>query len=242
MAAAPRLRLLCLHGSGLSGAFFRSQLGSLPRLLGRNVELRFLDGQLETEVAPEAAGAWQVVLPPENRRAWQYFDMFKEGDVWRAGDVGAGLDTVWDTVREEVAESGPFFGALGFSQGANVATALLARQHASGVDLGLRSVACLCGGFWGFWPAASWTGGRPGEDLLPLPFPSLHVLGRADPYLAQSRDLVECYADGPGHRRTVIEHDGGHMPFPPEKAARTAVMKQVSEFLLADAASSPRAL
>ena len=39
--------------------------------------------------------------------------------------------------------------------------------------------------------------------------PSLHILGRADPYLAQSRYLVESYVPCEGRR--VLEHEGGQI-------------------------------
>ncbi|CAE8715511.1 unnamed protein product, partial [Polarella glacialis] len=262
----------CLHGSGLNGAFLRKQLGRMPLSLPKTIpglEMFFLDGELPAPVAPEAQGAWKVVLSPEEQTvgARQYFEMWPEqadssSHAWRVGDVGAGLERCWQAVRAEVDRGGPFFAVLGYSQGANVAAALLARQASTNEDLGLRCSVNLCGGLFSFWPLhdglPSWSlpaGGVPlhstaGErsvrqvnaaeeafsfvaaqhQLLPLRgVPSLHVIGLADPYLAESRALVECYAAGCDRR--IVEHAGGHLPLPAEKVARQQVSEEVISFL-----------
>eukprot|EP00971_Amphidinium_carterae_P179324 3556989-Amphidinium_carterae.1 len=46
---AARRRILCLHGRGLNGAFFKAQLGRLPKLLPADVELHFMDGPYATK-------------------------------------------------------------------------------------------------------------------------------------------------------------------------------------------------
>ena len=63
----------------------------------------------------------------------------------------------------------------------------------------------------------------------PLPIPSLHVIGKHDPFLQQSEKLVEMY-DG-GANRVVTTHDGGHAP--PrwsEKACLEACARFVEDF------------
>ena len=140
----------------------------------------FLEGQLSAAVAPEAAGAWQVALRPPERRAWQYFPLRGGASECRAQHAAEGLERVWQQARRETELHGHCFAALSFSQGANVALALLAKQKEG--SLGLRCTVNLCGGLWGWW-----------HDVhLPVRgYASLHVLGQNDPYLEQSKALVE---------------------------------------------------
>eukprot|EP00439_Symbiodinium_sp_Y106_P043188 s3023_g5.t1 len=219
---------------GLNSAYFRGQLAGLIRS-NPQLDFCFLQGHLPAEVAPEASGAWNVVLRPHQRQAWQYFSLRNDPGAedpakrWRAGhDTADGLEH--DTVAE-VTANGPFFATVGFSQGANVAAALLAKQACSKTDLGFRCTVNLCGGIWGFWdetPRSWWSSGSP--PRLPIRgIPSLHILGRADPYLAQSKYLVESYV--PCEERRVLEHEGGHTPFPFERDKRLDVIRDAQNSL-----------
>ncbi|CAJ1342094.1 unnamed protein product [Effrenium voratum] len=220
-------RVLCLHGRGLNSAYFRAQLKGLIR---KNPELDFffLEGHLPAEVAPEALGAWSVALKPQERRAWQYFTLQRDppgadpAKCWKAGcDVSEGLKHTWQAAMDEAISGGPFFATLGFSQGANVAAALLAKQACSARTLGLRCSVNLCGGMWGFWSESS-------GPRLPVCVPSLHILGRKDPLLEESRCLVEGYA---AEQRVVLEHEGGHTPFPLQCEMREEFIGKVGKFL-----------
>eukprot|EP00933_Yihiella_yeosuensis_P021777 TRINITY_DN17189_c1_g3_i1.p1 TRINITY_DN17189_c1_g3~~TRINITY_DN17189_c1_g3_i1.p1 ORF type:complete len:267 (-),score=32.22 TRINITY_DN17189_c1_g3_i1:316-1089(-) len=250
VARMKKPRILCLHGRGLNGTYFRGQLGGLIRM-APSFEFYFLDGHLESQVAPEAANAWTVALAPNQRQAWQYFSLRQDPAAesaaarWQAGqDAGKGLHVVWDTVSKEVSAGGPFFAAIGFSQGANVAAALLARQAASGIDLGFRCTVNLCGGLWGMWPETPQEWWKKSDKCTPyLPLcgvPSLHVIGLGDPYLPQSRSLVEGYcSEDEGSERLVLEHPGGHVPFPHTAKERREMMTQVCSFLKSHAPPTP---
>ncbi|CAE7341272.1 SRCAP, partial [Symbiodinium necroappetens] len=218
-------------------AYFRGQLAGLIRS-NPQLDFCFLQGHLPAEVAPEASGAWNVVLRPHQRQAWQYFSLRNDPGAedpakrWRAGhDTADGLEHVWEDTVAEVTANGPFFATVGFSQGANVAAALLAKQACSKTDLGFRCTVNLCGGIWGFWdktPRSWWSSGSPPQ--LPIRgVPSLHILGRADPYLAQSRYLVESYVPCEGRR--VLEHEGGHTPFPFDRDKRLDVIRDAQNSL-----------
>ncbi|CAL1162457.1 unnamed protein product [Cladocopium goreaui] len=232
-------RVLCLHGRGLNSAYFRGQLLGLIR---RNPELDFffLEGHLPAEVAPEALGTWRVALKPQQRRAWQYFtlcsDVAQRGaepaNRWKAGhDAAEGFQHVWEEALRESRLAGGFYASVGFSQGANVAAALLAKQAASHETLGLRCSVNLCGGIWGFWSdGCSMVTGESAPSLPLRGVASLHILGLTDPYLAQSKSLVEGYAPENCERR-VLEHSGGHTPFPLERPQREEIMDEVSKFL-----------
>merc|ERR1712137_1468332 len=95
-------RVLCLHGNGLNGAFFRRQLGRLHRL-APDTEFVYLDGHLPTSVPLEAVGAWRAALPPKDRFARQYYKMRNESGTWKVEDIGSGLEHTWEAVRAEVA-------------------------------------------------------------------------------------------------------------------------------------------
>jgi hypothetical protein len=43
------MKILCLHGNGMSGAFFEMQTLAFRKLLGDEHEYVFLDGQLESD-------------------------------------------------------------------------------------------------------------------------------------------------------------------------------------------------
>eukprot|EP00438_Fugacium_kawagutii_P036469 Skav209696 [mRNA] locus=scaffold36:83818:90351:+ [translate_table: standard] len=156
--------------------------------------------------------------------------------------LGAGPLSPLQAALEEV-RRGPFFAALGFSQGANVAAALLAKQArpaatggggaVSQEKLGLRCSVNLCGGIWGFWRASGLCSLDTGQGAPRLPLrgvPSLHVIGLSDPYFAQSMSLVEGYAPENCERR-VLEHQGGHTPFPLQRQQREEFLSEISKFL-----------
>lgn len=217
-------------------AYFRGQLLGLIR---RNPELDFffLEGHLPAEVAPEALGTWRVALKPQQRRAWQYFTLCRDegaepANRWKAGhDAAEGFQHVWEEALRESRVAGGFYASVGFSQGANVAAALLAKQAASHETLGLRCSVNLCGGIWGFWSdGCSMVTGESAPSLPLRGVASLHILGLTDPYLAQSKSLVEGYAPENCERR-VLEHSGGHTPFPLERPQREEIMDEVSKFL-----------
>ncbi|SPO31981.1 uncharacterized protein UTRI_06704_B [Ustilago trichophora] len=108
------------------------------------------------------------------------------------------------------AEHGLYDGLICFSQGCAVSTGLLLElgdKYGCGGLLPVRFVVLICGG-------------RPFDrdgtmervdstSVVPIKLPSLHIHGRQDPGLDESRRLAALYCDA---NKQIIELDIGHCP------------------------------
>ncbi|KAM3413673.1 hypothetical protein BST61_g10366 [Cercospora zeina] len=118
-----KMRILCLHGFGQSGEFFRMKMKRIAQYLEQNldpdlygdyadgIEWMYPDGPIElTTEAPQSD-----IL---EMRAW-----------WTRLDFTIRLDQLYsslDYLTKYVREYGPFDGVVGFSQGASIAMMLTA--------------------------------------------------------------------------------------------------------------------
>jgi len=200
-----RLRLLCLHGFRGSGAALRAQMqGSFAEL----------DARLEL-VCPDAPSLG------DGRRAW-----------WNALPIDGLAPTSkhyegWEGTRAAIsalfADSGPFDGIFGFSQGAALAGLLVGLRASHGVATKERPLlfgfAILVGGFVSNDPVhAALYSEQESYSLA-----SLHLIGRADRIVSPeaSRALAARF-----HAPQVVEHDGGHV------IASTAEVKRALQAFL----------
>jgi predicted esterase len=146
--AGKKLRILCLHGYHGSAATMRRQASGATALLAPYADLFFLD-------APSRShgdfGWWHAT----SNRAIVY-----EG--WEA--TRRGVKLAWDT-------QGPFDGVLGFSQGAVLASLLVALPEFP------FEFAIMAGGFAARDPRLAALYERNKEKYA---IPSLHIYGRAD--------------------------------------------------------------
>ena len=111
-------RILCLHGYGQNGEFFRARTGALRKAL-KSADFHFIDAPFEARasfISADADGA--------NGRgpALGWWDFEGERPATSARYVG--LDRTLDEVRSTIETDGPFDGILGFSQGATLAAML----------------------------------------------------------------------------------------------------------------------
>lgn len=119
-----------------------------------------------------------------------------------------------DELRRTVDEQGPFYGLVGYSEGATVAATLLVddlrRREAEGEPAGSSSFECAV--FFHGWPPLA----TEGEETLVLAdvagevitLPTFHVVGASDPYLVGSMALFAvCDPD----RAQLFDHGKGHM-------------------------------
>ncbi|KAL4737697.1 serine hydrolase-domain-containing protein [Aspergillus similis] len=113
----PKIKILCLHGRGTSGAIFKYQTSSIrSRLADLNLTFDFLDGPYPSNPAPGI----DLFFPPP------YYTYYVESPQ----------DTTIDTIRSTrdwlsgvIAERGPYDLVMTFSQGGMVAAeALLMHQ------------------------------------------------------------------------------------------------------------------
>ena len=148
---------------------------------------------------------------PEGRMWWTPTKL--EGGGWDYG----GVDETLRAVRDAQRASGPFDGVLGFSQGAGLASLLVALHEKAHADapLSLR-FAILCGGF----PFRAANLPEYAALLKDLRTPSFHTIGAKDELVkpATSRLLKGCFAEP-----QVLEHPGGHVvPSDAESLAQLA--------------------
>ena len=183
--AAPKLKVLCMHGYSQNGAVLRDRSGGFRKPFKKSrFEMSYPDGLFGcTKDGEDQDDADADLL----RRAW-----------WR-GHAGQVTYTGWDTSHAalcELWERERFDGIIGFSQGAAAAAMLCAELRprfgifvAGFVPNDQTAAAALLAG-------------------VDAGVPTLHVLGAADELVAPERSmaLAELFEGS-----TVVTHPGGHM-------------------------------
>ncbi|KAL4817188.1 serine hydrolase-domain-containing protein [Aspergillus spinulosporus] len=113
----PKVKILCLHGRGTSGAIFKSQTSSIrSRLADLNLIFDFLDGPYSSNPAPGI----DLFYPPP------YYTYYAESPHNTTIDS---IRSTQDWLSGVIAERGPYDLVMTFSQGAMVAAeALLMHQ------------------------------------------------------------------------------------------------------------------
>ncbi|KAL5047666.1 hypothetical protein BDW71DRAFT_206411 [Aspergillus fruticulosus] len=113
----PKIRILCLHGRGTSGAIFKSQTSAIrSRLVDLNLTFDFLDGPYPSDPAPGI----DLFYPPP------YYTYYVESPPNTTIDT---IRLTQDWLNGVIAERGPYDLVMTFSQGAMVAAeALLVHQ------------------------------------------------------------------------------------------------------------------
>jgi predicted esterase len=204
----PKPAILCLHGGGTNSTIFDIQTVRLQRVLNPYFEFVFLDGPLYGEPGPGVVPVFEGLEP---YRRWL---------VKGAEEKPAVTDTLLrDVIEEQKRKDGRgFVGVLGFSQGAKIAAGLLleqqVRQGKDGVD-GRREGFKFGVLFNGTTPplTANLTYTEKGERVS---IPSLHVVGRDDPWREEGLELYEKHFDqttarlmefAVGHRLPVLAED-----------------------------------
>ena len=255
------LRILCLHGFGGSGAILTKQTERLRALVdeqvasipGTMIEWCFLTAPDNVQWDPESYEAKLVTtfFPEGPHRQWMRREVVNSGDENKSssGASSASTDAATSNEKQEEyrewagplaflidhleAQTLPYHGLLGFSQGSNLGTLLAAALECDKVPIRhppLAFVAPMCGSAFGWhkqWTKASIVNPSwPSDALLfekPLRTPSLHFIGSGDPQKAASEALVQLY----GSSAEVVSFGSGHKP-PTQKAAADAF----AEFLL----------
>lgn len=174
---------------------------------GVGVELAFVDGR---EPCP---------APPDIKMYFPDAPVFRFSAFDKATGNYTDLDAAVRWVRELLVTDGPFDGILGFSQGANMATAVLAHGDDPGVSC-LKLMVAM---------GASENGWRKqlGRRLeTPLPIPSFHVMGRSDPFYPGSVRLSQCFSNP-----IIVEFDGDHRPLPADRAEGSRIADMIIDFV-----------
>jgi hypothetical protein len=226
--AAPKLRILCLHGKQQNREIFRAKLGKIPRKLKDIAEMIVVDAPYILE---------DLSTPEVSARTWFYREVNGGPiEVSSLRDALKGLETTWR-------EQGPFDGILGFSMGGTMASIMASANLAevtadevggNGDDVGSKSL--LFPGLRFVICAGAVDIPKEFSDVLdlsdlPVKFPlrvpeyvrSLHIAGTADTSvpIASSIALAGRFTDS-----RFIEHDQGHhIPM------KTPIIQAIEEFV-----------
>ncbi|RLN63512.1 hypothetical protein BBJ28_00019487 [Nothophytophthora sp. Chile5] len=233
LAATEKIRVLCLHGFRTNTQVMLDQTRGIRAALGDSAEFVFLNGAFEARGStdPMIESAYASSAPFyewwENQLAdgspLVYNDAASSAKARLRSGADKGDDHAWSLRYEGVEQSmaridseirrlGPFDVVIGFSQGAAL--------------LSILTMWYLRYGNTRWWKLAICVGGvdvsavnvRPlfVNDLgnrVPVPLPSIHIIGKSDPLYHESHRLVLSWADTAGHpgfTKWVFEHDGGH--------------------------------
>ena len=231
--AAPKLRILCLHGKQQNKDVFRAKLGKIPRKLKDVAEFTVIDAPfiLEDQSTPE-----QIA------RTWFYREV--NGGPIDVHSLRGGLDSLVSTWND----IGPFDGVFGFSMGGTMASIMasatcpvdLARHVAEPINTnnvdetesesplfpGLRFVICA-----GAVDIPKEFAVTLDQSELPVKLPllipahiqSLHIAGSGDTAvpISSSRGLAGRFTDA-----KFVEHaEGHHIPM------KTPIIQAIEEFV-----------
>jgi len=173
-----------------------------------HVSFSFLDAPHEMERHPMVAP--ELLDDATTARAW-WRPTQRADRLWEFDGVDESLACVHRAQAAEVERCGaPYDGVLGFSQGAGLASLLVALQETPSPSRAIEHpvrFACFFGGFQ-FSPAVP----DLSADFCGAPFhlPSLHVYGARDEVIKprQGRKLEALFSR---EGRLGVEHAGGHV-------------------------------
>lgn len=123
-------------------------------------------------------------------------------------DVQRMLDDLYRTIEEH----GPFYGLIGYSEGATVAATIIVDDLKRRKAKGLEGSSFQCAVFFHGWPPLA----TEGETTLLLSdevgeiidIPTFHVVGASDPYLVGSMALFSVCDSSSAE---MFDHGKGHM-------------------------------
>lgn len=123
-------------------------------------------------------------------------------------DIQRMLDDLYRTVEEH----GPFYGLIGYSEGATVAATLIVDDLKRRQAKGLEGSSFKCSIFFHGWPPLATEGSSAlllSDDVGEIiTVPTFHVVGASDPYLVGSMALFAvCDSD----TAEMFDHGMGHM-------------------------------
>jgi len=223
-----KLRVLCLHGTAGSPAVLKTQFRPLMAKSGEDIEFIFHAGHLIcSEDDPVIGGQvklMQKFFPPP----FMQYAIPKRGDgtsdgrledpsTWRTYEE---LDECLKFTQEFMLKEAPIDAILGFSQGSNIATCLLA-QAALGLGANVHCVVHMCTSLPG------WKELHPHLYEQPIARPALIIRGEKDPVVSGSDKIAEMYVPEMCKQKS---HSDTHKPFPGAAEAQ-ALVEEIRTFL-----------
>jgi len=222
----PKMRVLVLHGGGSNSGAAKFMSVQLAQLMKSYAEFSYINGdyiwddrELTLHTPREAMenrikgkdsyrGWYPQEFEPAQPRCWSQRECQNEGDPdWAFKVLYVDFEKHVDKLRKHIVQNGPFDVLVGFSQGANMLTAVAANILRDDGVVPWRLLV-LFNGMWlrdeRYAPLC-----KP-----PLDIPCVQVYGRNDHFRAyQGERLMQQYVNP-----IVMEHDGHHSFPPPDLA------------------------
>lgn len=192
--------ILCLHGGGTSAEIFKIQTVRLRKSLEDCFEFIFINAPFEAEAGPGVSPVFDGCDP------FYRWIIIGSPDKPKKTD-----DLLKKTIADQKLKDGRgFVGVLGFSQGAKTAAGLLLEQQLKkrrdGLDTnrdGFAFGVILCGTTPPLTVEIS-----EAEKMEWIDIPTVHALGKQDPWRESSRHLYSQHFDP--DQATLLEFDVGH--------------------------------
>ncbi|KAJ5670622.1 uncharacterized protein N7477_005985 [Penicillium maclennaniae] len=211
------MRFLCLHGAGTNGEIFEIQTGGLrQKLEQKGHTFKFVNGKLDAAVESELEG---VVDGP-------FYNHYPREPAL----PGACLPEAFEHVLNIIATQGPFDAVMGFSQGAALASALIAHQaktHPEQPPL-FRAAVFICSA--APWESAGLKHITSQPDTYAINIPTAHIVGKMDSLYPESMKLYKLCEPS---KATFYDHGSKHMV--PFDMKNTEEMSRVIEETIAKA-------
>jgi len=231
-----KLRILCLHGFRQNASNFKGRTSAFAKKLKHIAELVFIDAphELSFVYQPKPDPCNDKPSPPSLTARMKFAWLVSPStschteQEWKIADgpfgplqykqQAEGLEESYTYLENTIAQNGNFDGILGFSQGAAMAALLCRRQQQTSGSPNFR-FGIFCSGY----PAPVGY-----FDSEPIRLPSLHCFGGGEGHDRQiaSRASTELAGMFEEDRRTIVEHDMGHIV-----PTRPPYIDRIKEFL-----------
>ncbi|RLN63510.1 hypothetical protein BBJ28_00019484 [Nothophytophthora sp. Chile5] len=227
-SGARKLRVLCMPGFRTNVKIMQDQTRGLRRAMGSHAEFVFLNGPIEargpSDTSIEALYANHKPFYEWGRSQTEREDVLDAStQTFVAGD-SEDFNTMVEYMDDQLPKLGPFDAVVGFSQGAQMMTALSMWYLHKSNTRWWKCCVSVCG------PRVCGAVLRPlfeNPDGTPrlVPFPSIHLIGKKDTWYSECLSMVDMYE---AHERFVFEHGMGHR-FPSER--RTQIYDDVARLI-----------
>ncbi|KAE9085868.1 hypothetical protein PF010_g20305 [Phytophthora fragariae] len=231
--SSKKIRVLCLHGFRTNRQVMLDQTRGIRAALGDAAEFVMLNGTYEARGTsdPTIESAYRSSVPFyewfENQLAdgspLLYNDAESSAKARLLSGADKGEDHAWSLsykgveqsmvkIDEELRRHGPFDVVIGFSQGAALLTILTMWYLRHGNVRWWKLVICVGGVDVSGVNVKSLFLDEQG-NRIPVPMPSIHVIGKTDPLYHESHRLALSWTDKAepnDFNKWIYEHEGGH--------------------------------
>lgn len=197
-------KILCLHGGGSNNEVTQFQTAGLE--LSSRADCHYLHGEFAHDgfsTCNHSPRTWNPLAPHQTNLCYPGLQNFVHGPFWTWSE--ASNNEQWEKSLESIAaycrKEGPFDVVFGFSQGAAIITQFsypaIWKERFGFRSCPWKSAILACGA----------AGNVANNCHVKIEIPSLHIMGSMDPYLAESKSLMDRW--NTSSARTYL-HQKGH--------------------------------